>query len=180
MNYYIGDLHFGQEDIIAADKRPYSSIAEMDQALIDNWNKKVSSDEDKVYIIGDFCYLSDKEPEWYLSQLKGRKYLIIGNHDDSTLESLEARKYLHGIYQIKRIKDEGRKIVLCHFPLADWQGSGSGAYHIFAHIGHDRLSEASTYMNAKPNAFNAGCMLNNYEPVTLDELILKKQDLSQT
>lgn len=44
------------------------------------WNDRVQAD-DEVWILGDFCYRAEKGPEWYLRQLKGRKHLIVGNHD---------------------------------------------------------------------------------------------------
>ena len=49
MNYYISDLHFGHKKCIEFDSRPFSSVEEMDAAIIQNWNSKVS-DEDDVYI----------------------------------------------------------------------------------------------------------------------------------
>lgn len=80
MIYYISDLHFGHLRCIKMDKRPFSSIEEMDRILIENWNNKVN-EEDDVYILGDFSYKSKIDPVEYLKQLKGHKHLIVGNHD---------------------------------------------------------------------------------------------------
>ena len=51
VNYYIGDMHLGHTGVINMDGRPFESIEEMDKALIDNWNKRVTN-KDTVYIIG--------------------------------------------------------------------------------------------------------------------------------
>lgn len=48
MIYYIGDMHLGHKNVIEYDKRPFSSVDEMDNMLIMNWNNKVS-DDDHVY-----------------------------------------------------------------------------------------------------------------------------------
>lgn len=80
MNYYIADTHFDHKNIIAFDNRPFFTLAEMNNTLIENWNNKVSK-TDTVFILGDFCW--SKEDRWIeiLSQLQGSKILIQGNHD---------------------------------------------------------------------------------------------------
>ena len=73
--FYISDCHFGHENVIQFDKRPFASAEEMDLVMIEKWKECVKND-DEVYIIGDFCYRSDKEPIWYLKRLPGKKYLV--------------------------------------------------------------------------------------------------------
>ncbi len=68
------------------------------------------------------------------------------------------------------VQDSGERIVLCHFPIAEWNGFHKGAYHIYGHI-HNRRNGAYQYMRTLERALNAGCMLNGYEPVTFRELI---------
>ena len=45
MNYYIADTHFGHKNVIEFDKRPFENIAEMDRALITNWNSRVTDND---------------------------------------------------------------------------------------------------------------------------------------
>ena len=54
-NFYISDMHFGHKNCIAFDNRPFTSVEEMDAAMIANWNNAVSSG-DTVYILGDMCW----------------------------------------------------------------------------------------------------------------------------
>ena len=43
MVYYISDLHFGHANIIKLCNRPFSDVNEMNEALIANWNNKVTN-----------------------------------------------------------------------------------------------------------------------------------------
>ncbi|MCI9023900.1 MAG: hydrolase [Dorea sp.] len=169
MNYYIADMHLGHENIIAFDNRPFRSVNEMNRVLMDNWNRKVGQDDD-VYILGDFSYCSETDPVWYLEQLKGTKHLIQGNHDGHLLRSGNAGKYLASVDKMLHITDGGEHIVLCHFPIAEWNGFSHGSWHIYGHI-HGNVSKTSKFMKGRKKALNAGCMLNGYEPVTFAELV---------
>ena len=79
--FYTADLHLGHENVITYSNRPFSNAAEMLECIILNWNSVVSADDD-VYIIGDmFFKINSKEQLEILRRLKGRKHLILGNHD---------------------------------------------------------------------------------------------------
>lgn len=169
MDYYIADTHFGHNNVIQFDNRPFSNSEEMDQSMIQLWNNKVTND-DHVYILGDFCFRSTKDPAWYLQQLKGKKHLIQGNHDHAILKSPQAMSQFLSIEKMTFIQDGGYKLVLCHFPLAEWNGFYKGVWHLYGHI-HNRTAGAGEYMRKQQRALNAGCMLNGYTPVTLGELM---------
>ena len=81
--YFTADTHFGHEAIIKMCQRPFESLADMNEQLIQRWNKKVRGN-DTVYIIGDMFFRC-KNAEEILRSLKGKKKLIIGNHDGSWL-----------------------------------------------------------------------------------------------
>lgn len=51
MDRFISDIHFGHNNCLAFDSRPFKTIEEHDKVLIDNWNDTVSC-EDHVYILG--------------------------------------------------------------------------------------------------------------------------------
>jgi len=174
MNLYISDLHFGHDDIIAFDRRPFKDTRHMDSSIIARWNEKVQ-DEDDVWIIGDICYQNAKSEESYLRRLKGRKHLIIGNHDDKINSNPDLLKYfVDEPKQIRVISDTlngyRHMICLCHYPMADWEGKFRGYYHIFGHI-HALHNDAYYYMRDKELALNAGAMINGYAPVSFEELI---------
>ena len=44
--WFTSDLHFGHKNIIKYCRRPWATTAEMDAALIENWNAVVGKDDD--------------------------------------------------------------------------------------------------------------------------------------
>ena len=62
MIYFTADTHFGHENVIRFCSRPYATAAEMDEALIENWNSRVKGN-DTVFILGDLLFRSDNAEE---------------------------------------------------------------------------------------------------------------------
>ena len=107
MKFYISDLHFGHKKSLAFDNRPFSSLEEMEYTLISNWNSRIGKN-DEVYILGDMFWYNANAPK-ILAELKGRKYLILGNHDRVNTEM--AKHFIWCDKRLEYIKDEGQKIV---------------------------------------------------------------------
>lgn len=169
MNYYIADLHLGHTNIIRLSKRPYTTIDEMDKDLIDKWNSVVS-DNDDIYIVGDLIFRTNKGYEYYLKQLKGKKHLIIGNHDHKMLKQKGIDKYFESIDDLLMINDDKYTIVLCHYPLAEWPNFYRGAYHFFGHI-HNNKNEAYEIMKNVKNSYNVGVDVIGFTPKTAKQII---------
>ena len=176
--FYIADLHFGHFNSIRFDNRPYSTVEEMDEALIRNWNSVVS-DDDTVYILGDmFWHKVDKSIE-ILKQLKGKKRLIKGNHD--RCHDNQFRKYFEKISDYEEIEDNGRRVVLCHYPIPCFKNHFYGWYHLYAHVHSsfewhmmENIKRQMIELYGKQcNMYNCGCMMEyiKYVPRTLDEII---------
>ena len=169
MIYYISDLHLGHRRVIEMDSRPFETIEQMDETIMARWNERVT-EEDDVYIVGDFAYHNAYTAGWYLRRLRGRKHLIIGNHDYNTVQDEKALECFASVEKMLRITDNGRTVCLCHYPIAEWNGKRHGGYHVYGHL-HVRRDEVYAFMSRFDRALNAGCMLNGYRPATLDELI---------
>ena len=73
---------------------------------------------------------------------------------------------------MKLIEDGGRLVFLCHYPMASWQMMERGSILVYGHIHKNTKDDVYEYISKKKNAYNAGCMINGYEPATLDELIV--------
>lgn len=83
-DFFISDTHFDHYNIINFAKRPFTTTDEMNEALIQNWNRRVGK-QDTVYHIGDVGFFrSAQRMQDVMSHLNGRKILILGNHDKFT------------------------------------------------------------------------------------------------
>ena len=178
---YIADMHFDHEDILAFDNRPFDSAAEMNEALIANWNRVVAP-EDHTWILGDFCPSGPERWREILQRLNGKKSLILGNHDNP--ETVAAvRELLEDVAEYREIVDEGRHVVLCHYPMISFRDQYFGAFHLYGHV-HSAY-EWNINENAKRlmkklyvrqdvcRMANTGAMLPYmaYTPRSLDELL---------
>lgn len=79
--FIISDTHFNHENIIKYCNRPFSSVEEMDKALIKNWNETVSN-KDTVLHLGDVGLGNKEYIKEIIGKLNGKKILILGNHDN--------------------------------------------------------------------------------------------------
>lgn len=55
--YFISDPHFGHKNVLEFEKRPFSTVEEMDQAIIDNVNYTIKKKNDIVFWLGDMFFL---------------------------------------------------------------------------------------------------------------------------
>ena len=187
MNYYISDLHFGHGNIIKFDQRPFTTTEEMTHVLIRNWNLTVTN-QDTVYILGDFCW--GKEPDWIgiLDKLNGNKVLIRGNHDLKNM-SVNLKSKFADIKDYKEIDDNGRTVIMCHYPILAYKHSfDPNTFMLFGHV-HNNTREShlitqfikqirqirTENFDNRGQLVNVGCMMPwmNYTPRTLDYLIDK-------
>lgn len=82
--FLIADLHFGHEGVChflnqyGKPLRPFLTAEEMDEEIIERWNKKVSPN-DKVYVLGDVAM--SRQHISTIGRCNGTKVLIKGNHD---------------------------------------------------------------------------------------------------
>lgn len=81
MIYFTSDLHLGHESVICMQNRPFANADEMNRVVIENYNSVVYKD-DTVYLLGDICFrIGVEKANELIASLKGKKYLIRGNHD---------------------------------------------------------------------------------------------------
>ncbi len=140
------DTHWGHEAVIGNCKRPFTSVTEMDEQLIANWNAAVEPDDIVVHV-GDFSFHKPAKTEEIVQRLNGKIILVEGNHDTHLLDKypkiallfagvhkmLEVRVYTHGVADPQRI-------TFCHYSMRIWNHSHHGAYHIYGHS-HGSLAD---------------------------------------
>lgn len=170
MNYYIADTHFGHYNIIRLCNRPFQTVEEMNETLINNWNKTVSN-EDTVYIVGDFAFLDVDKSLEILYRLNGKKILIEGNHDIKNLKNPKFRNAFDEVHQLITIVDNNTMVSLCHYPIVEWNGYFRNSYHIFGHIHNTTKNKSYEIVRNEPRALNCGADVTDFRPMTLKELI---------
>jgi calcineurin-like phosphoesterase family protein len=141
--FYIADTHFNHTNILEMQPRPFSTITEHDEVMIQRWNAVVGPD-DVVYHLGDFA-LGLNNPDRIreiFANLNGRKYLVFGNHDvrrDGDLHpTILSLDWAARPEALMFVKDEGQHVVLSHYAQRAWQGHLRGHWHFYGHA-HGRL-----------------------------------------
>ena len=196
MRYYISDLHFFHKRMIDhMDCRGFESMEEMHEYMIKKWNEKVRPN-DEVVILGDLSIGDGKQTNEILNRLNGKLYLIKGNHDKWVSDKISNTKRFTWIRDYTELKDNGRKVILSHYPVMCYNGQyrlnedGSPkVYMLYGHVHNtmdqmliDKFQEitrntcrkARGYEELKPipcNMINVFCMYSDYTPLTLDEWI---------
>lgn len=170
MIYYTSDLHLGHRNILKMEAKDFERLEDRESLIISNWNSKVKQ-SDTVYILGDMFYGRHLNYKEVLSRLKGKKVLVKGNHDQWIENNKELEKLFEEVCDYKMIQDEGRKVILFHYPIAEWNHKHYNSYHLYGHV-HERRSKTTEYMDLLKNCYNVCIQVHDYYPVTLDELVL--------
>ena len=145
--FITADHHFNHKNIIEYCKRPFKSVEEMNNIMIEKWNKKVNK-EDLVIHLGDFALGNKQQVNDIRKKLNGTIILIKGNHDKVNKGFLIVRDSL----QIGNLIFTHRPI-----PKAD---ISKGCVNVHGHI-HEKDSL---------HGINVSVEKTDYEPILLEEL----------
>ena len=160
--WFISDTHFQHERILEYSPGPFQTVNDRDEALIENWNNLVKPG-DIVYHLGDVFFGSKDSFKTLWPRLKGRKRLIVGNHDD--VKFLSSGNFFSKVYMWKVWHD--KPLVFTHVPIHEDSI-------------HERIIQAGglnvhghTHLNGSPDGpYRSVCVeLNDYKPVNLEELL---------
>ena len=168
MTFFTSDQHLGHKNIIRLCNRPFETLEEMNNVLIERWNAKVK-DNDRVFVLGDLFFRA-AAPEQMRKQLKGRKTLILGNHDHSWTGKGDLTRYFEGVHTMLETSDGEHALTLCHYPMMTFNHC-MRAYMIHGHIHGNTNADYWPYLQAHERILNASVEVNNYEPVTFKELV---------
>ena len=184
--FFTSDTHFNHHNIIKYCDRPFKNVREMNEELIKNWNATIDK-EDVVFHLGDFSMGSTHNVVDLLSRLNGHIHLIVGNHEKDIISNDIALSKFVGVYDMLEItvKDEeisygNQHIVLCHYPMLEWNASHRGSWQLFGHV-HGGLSNKGIIQH-KPTQMDVGVDTNpKYTPYSYQEVkeIITKQCLAK-
>ena len=162
--YFIADPHFYHNNIIHYCDRPFSSIEEMNDTLIKNWNSVVDED-DYVYLLGDFGLGTKNELISIGNKLNGHKTLILGNHDHMSKAAYKECGFDKVEKGPIRLHFEGEKMTywLSHYPI---QNIEDNERNIFGHI-HNHHDEVVR----PPKTYCVSVERIDYTPIKFEDLI---------
>lgn len=161
MIFFTTDEHYSHSSVITYSNRPFSSVDEMKEILIQN-NNKVVKPKDTVIHAGDFTFEKNLDVvENLIKCLIGRHIFISGSHD--YWQKTYSKKHNIHFADIKEIRFNKSLIVACHHPMLTWPRSHYGSWHVHGHH-HGRLQN-----NGK--SWDAGVDNNLYTPVSFDQLV---------
>ena len=182
--FFISDTHFGHANMLqftnydGTRMRPFNSIEELDELMIENWNEMVKP-TDKIYHLGDVVYRC-KNRDQIMQRLNGEKVLIKGNHDRDQLGwYMKYFKDIRGTFHI-----DGNYL-LGHFPIhPDSKGRFVRQLHGHCHAQTVMKKEylivdfgSSLATNLVPDPWYRNCCVevNNWSPIPF-EVIKEETD----
>lgn len=180
-NFATSDLHIGHKNILNfTDRdgkkiRPFDSLEEMHQVILRNWNSTIT-DEDNVYVLGDIGF-NKGQTEEFLMQAKGKKHLILGNHDTFLMSFYEG--YFDSISVWKTFKtNRSIKVIMTHAPLHPQSFEYRAPYNVHGHTHNSNITIPSNTLEIDDTRYiNVSVERTNYFPVDLDNLINNHGDL---
>lgn len=174
MIYFTAGLLLGNEDAITFRHRPFSSVEQMDNQIIKNWNDTIK-DDDTVYIIGDMFSLSKGSPKKYLTQLKGRKHLVFGSTDKKWMKKIDLTDYFIDYKRLAEIDIGDKHLTMCYLYFPCWPRMSYNGYMVF---GSENEFTHGSYWRIRYESdkiLDASVDVNNFRPVTFGELIVNNK-----
>ena len=188
--FFTSDLHIGHSNVIKFDERPFKDINEMHSELIDRWNSVVGEDA-IVFNLGDLFYRTkSKTAKWFVSQLKGKIYHIMGNHDKMR-DMVELGRFekifgdstgLGGATIQVQDPDANRgyqDIIMCHYPILSWNKAHHSSWHLHGHCHHSLSKNPDMKWFYERKVLDMGCNGWDYTPVSYLQIkeIMKEREI---
>lgn len=191
--FFTSDMHIGHERIIELCNRPFKSVEEMDETIVERWNETVGP-EDVVWVLGDVAMSPIRDTLKTCSRLNGPKLLIPGNHDRCFSEyrkggvrisdvemyqeagftvELEFLTVIATTYEAPILPDHLRWWNLCHFPYAgDSQGEDRYAHRRPVDDGLVLLhGHTHSDVRIRGRQIHVGMDAWNFQPVPIEDIV---------
>ena len=135
--WFTSDNHHHHKGIFkhCPTTREGADVDEMTEIMIKRWNSKIAPNH-RVYMLGDFCFHKDKGvTRNILDRLNGKIHVIMGNHDYHFRDY--PGMYLDRVEEIVHYKElyiDKIKVVLCHYPMIEWNRMHHGSVMLYGHV----------------------------------------------
>lgn len=174
MIYLTSDFHFCHQKPFIYESRGFRSSDEMNQILIDNFNRIININDD-VYILGDLLLGGADNFEkglGLLAWLNGRLHIIRGNHDSD--KRWAAYKELDNVVEIETamyLKYGKYHFYLSHFPSLCSNYDDKGLKHCTINLcGHTHTTDPFADMD-KGLIYHVEVDAHDNYPVCIDKII---------
>jgi len=185
--FFTSDTHFNHIKILEyeASSRPFKTTQDMDEVLIENWNKVVTP-TDTVYHLGDFMMGQRDTALVYRQRLNGKIILVMGNHDvgkhhyseggvrsttatvvKGSLHTALAGAGFDEVCHNKHIIVNGLHLFLSHVPDMNFAPSAETAIHLCGHV-HGSWTRVGPIINC-------GVDVCGLRPMSLEELLAQPE-----
>lgn len=135
--WFTSDTHFHHRNLMQhyAHRSVFADEVEMTEFQITLWNSLIKP-KDIVYHIGDFGAYHHADSIAVVKRLNGRKHLVPGNHDIKLIKQAEFTRHWTEVfpYSYKEISVDKQKIILCHYPIWEWNQLHRGSWHLHGHL----------------------------------------------
>lgn len=180
MIWFTSDLHFGADDILEREQRPFKTITEFQEYCLKLWNNELHV-TDTLYIIGDYCTYNyeaqlsyDEVIDTYktVRRINCHVILVVGNNEQRIID-----KFFNGDFKAYReclielgfysvvpeayIQVAGEYFYLNHLP----SNHKDNYVNLFGHV--HRISGIW-----KPFGLNVGCDLNHFRLHDINSILM--------
>ena len=171
MIYFSSDLHIWHKNAIVYTNRPFETVEEMNAKLVKSWNRTVHQN-DEIYILGDVTMVRPGRAMEIISRLKGRKYLLMGNHDYFARQKQfdPAACGIEWVQMYYELHWQNRTFVLCHYPFVAWNKDSHGSYNLHGHL-HSPVEYNLANRENGRRQFDVGVDANDFKPVCIEEIV---------
>ena len=150
--------------------RGYDSVDHMNTRQVEKWNAMIDNDDD-VYVLGDII-LGTTDNIRYVSQLKGKLHIVLGNHDTVTRENLY--KELPNVIEVAeigiRLKYKKYHFVLTHYPMLTGNLEKESLKQMSLNL-YGHTHQLTNFYNDMPFMYHVGVDSHNGYPVLIDDII---------
>lgn len=173
MHHFTSDLHLDHRQVLQHDKRPFSTIEEHDQYIIDHCRPEpqFEGQHNELWILGDVamsvralgCLMEAIRPRWQ------KIHLIRGNHDDRI--AWRWREFFDSANEALYLRiDPQTKLYLSHYAHRVWRNSHHGSLHVHGHS-HGALPPLG-------RSIDACVILHDYRPISEMRISERVKDAS--
>lgn len=177
----VADLHESHTNILKYCARPFTTIQEMNEAIVKNWNACVKNPEDIVFLLGDIS-LPDRKlypteadqiraTVEFIKSLNGRIIAVFGSHDKHAFACKHLFTYCHYKNTIAEWWIDGRCIVMSHVPLLSWEKRAHGSLCAFGHVHTSPMHPVPCSIGS----YDVGVDGNNFTPVPFADFVKKAE-----